>query len=456
MIVALALAATLGHGQEQPRTAEATALPRPDTLEELLEQVRDLRATEQRINREREQAFLAARDRQRELLEEARAMLAAEERRADELRETFDANENLLAELETTLAQRMGTMGEMFGAVRQVSGDARGVFDASLVSAQIPGRSPFVAGLAESQRLPAISQLERLWFELLREMRETGRVATFPAEVVSPAGGIYRTDVTRVGVFNAVADGKFLRYLPESGQLFELTRQPAARYRSLARDLQRAEAGFAPMALDPSRGAILGLIVQTPSLIERIRQGGLVGYIILLVIMPIGLLICLERFIFLGLVGRRMQRQLRSAEPAADNPLGRIMQVYLANRNDDVETLELRLDEAILKDTPKLERGLGAIKILAAVAPLLGLLGTVIGMIITFQAITLFGTGDPKLMAGGISQALVTTVLGLATAIPLVLLHSILSGKSDRLVQILDEQSAGYVAEIAERKGQTA
>jgi biopolymer transport protein ExbB len=220
----------------------------------------------------------------------------------------------------------------------------------------------------------------------------------------------------------------------------------------MAAELQGATSGVVNMALDPSRGGILGLLVQTPSFRERVDQGGIVGYTIILIIAPLGLLICIERFLYLMIVGARVNRQLKSDTPNANNPLGRVMTVYLENQHDDVETLQLKLDEAVLKDVPRLERGLPSIKVLAAVAPLLGLLGTVTGMIKTFQAITLFGTGDPKLMAGGISEALVTTVEGLVTAIPLVLLHSLLTGRSNRLVQILDEQSAGFIAEIAERR----
>jgi biopolymer transport protein ExbB len=144
-----------------------------------------------------------------------------------------------------------------------------------------------------------------------------------------------------------------------------------------------------------------------------------------------------------------MQAQI-GAPPRADNPLGRVLRVYEENQSADVEKLGLKLDEAILKETPALERGIMLLKVLSVVAPLLGLLGTVTGMIKTFQAITLFGTGDPKLMAGGISEALVTTVLGLVTAIPLLLLHSVVSTRSKNLVQVLDEQSVGLVAERAE------
>ena len=126
----------------------------------------------------------------------------------------------------------------------------------------------------------------------------------------------------------------------------------------------------------------------------------------------------------------------------------------MAEKQDtaNVETLELKLAEAIFREMPKLTRSLLFIKIISVVAPLMGLLGTVTGMIQTFQAITLYGTGDPKLMAGGISQALVTTVLGLTVAIPMVLLHTLVSGRSKRIVQVLQEQSAGIIAEHSERQ----
>ena len=130
-----------------------------------------------------------------------------------------------------------------------------------------------------------------------------------------------------------------------------------------------------------------------------------------------------------------------------------MLAVYHENRDIDEETLQLKLDEAILKEQPALQARIAFIKIISMVAPLLGLLGTVIGMIVTFQAITLFGTGDPKTMAGGISQAFITTVLGLVVAIPTVLLHSIVQSRSTGVMHILTEQSAGLIAEHAEKAG---
>jgi biopolymer transport protein ExbB len=261
--------------------------------------------------------------------------------------------------------------------------------------------------------------------------------------------------VTRVGPFNAVAGGSFLRYLPTSGTLQELPRQPAARYRSIARELETASAGMVPMAVDPARGAVLDLLGQLPSLGERVMQGRLVGYIIIALTI-FGILVVLQRAWQLSTIGRRINRQLASDQQDPGNPLGRVLAVYHENRGIDTETLELKLDEAILRHTPTLQRGLATIRILAVIAPMLGLLGTVTGLIETFQSITQFGTGDARLMAGGISQALITTVLGLSAAIPLILLHTALNSKSRRLVGILEEQSAGIIATHAERERQHA
>ena len=180
-------------------------------------------------------------------------------------------------------------------------------------------------------------------------------------------------------------------------------------------------------------------------------MGGIVGYIIMTLGL-IALLIALERLLVLTITANKVSSQLKSNELKANNPLGRVLLASEKHKDSDLETLELKLGEAILKETPALTKALLFLKIIAVVAPLLGLLGTVTGMINTFQVITLFGTGDPKLMAGGISQALVTTVQGLSVAIPTVLLHTLVTGRSRKITHVLQEQSAGIIAERSEAK----
>ena len=425
----------------------------PTNLDQLLEQVRRASRETTAVNQRREQEFRQARDQQKQLLERAKAALTAEEQRSDRLRGTFDQNEQELTQLTETLRTRMGNLGEVFGVVRQMAGNAKTIVDNSLVSAEVEGRGQILSKLAQSKALPTIEELEALTNTFLEEMVQSGKVVRFTDTVVNEDGTPVEQEVIRVGVFNAINEDGFLRYLPETQSLVALGRQPSGRFMSMAEDLFAAEPGTGPiaMAVDPTRGQLMGALVQAPTLMERIDQGGPVGYITL-GLGAFGLLIAVLRLIYLFGAGSKVKAQLSSGKPSPDNALGRVLSVYNENKNDDIETLELKLDEAILKETPQLEKWQSWLKIIAAVAPLMGLLGTVTGMIATFQSITLFGTGDPKLMAGGISQALVTTVEGLVVAIPMVLLHAVVASRSREIVQVLEEQSAGIIAAHAEKR----
>lgn len=432
------------------------------SLDQLLELVRQGKTAETNEHRQREAEFLAKKNEQGQLLSNAKNTRVQEERKSERLETVFEENERKLGDLQKQLDDRLGSLKELFGVIQQVAGDARATFQQSIISAQFPNRGDSLTQLIEKvsggSRLPSIEEIENLWYQIQREMTQSGKVVTFSSEVILPDGAREERDVVRVGTFNLVSDGKYLQYLSESGDVAELIRQPAGRFLGSASDIQAATGSdsLVGFAVDPSRGSILGLLVQAPSLSERVDQGGLVGYVTL-AIGAIGMLLAAERIIFLLTVGRKVQAQVKSDRINTNNPLGRVLSVYEDNKGVDVETLELKLDEAIMKEMPPLERFLGLIKIISAVAPLLGLLGTVTGMIQTFQAMTLFGTGDPKLMAGGISQALVTTVIGLVVALPTLFLHSMVAGWSKRIVHTLEEQSAGIIAVHAEQehKGRT-
>lgn len=427
----------------------ARAAGQPATLDELLSRVRQMQTEELRSHKEREQRFQSEQLDQKQRLAKIQAMLREEQARSEVLQTAFDSNEQRLADSEQRLRERAGSLAELSGIFRQVWGDTQATFENSLISTQLPGRMEALEAKAARQELPSIAQMEELWFALQQEMTESGKVMSYQADVVGIDGNTGRRQVTRVGPFNAVAGDSFLRFLPETGELEALARQPAKRYRRIEAELGQVNPGIIPMVIDPSRGTVIDLLTQVPDLGERIMQGRLVGYIIIAITL-IGLVIVVERVFHLSLAGWRMKRQLTTAIPDPSNPLGQVMRVYANNRGIDAETLELKLDEAILKNSHGLQRGLATIRILAVIAPMLGLLGTVTGLIETFQSITLFGTGDPRLMAGGISQALITTALGLTAAIPLILLHTALQSKSRRLLGILDEQSAGIIAAHAE------
>ena len=425
------------------------------TLDELARIVREAATAEAGINQEREARFIRERDKQQALLAQARQELANENTRSDGLRVEYDQNERALANLETTLAERMGNLGELFGVVRQASGDVQAALDDSMVSAQLPGRTLFLSELAQRRELPTVPELRALWSAMVTEIAESGKVVRFSAPVERTSGEKENLEIVRLGVFNAVSDGIFLDWDTSKSRenFIELARQPAGRYSRMAVNLQQAAAGaIVPMSVDFTRGQILRAVVQSRTPIERVKEdGGPVGYVII-GIGIFGLLLCLWKAFSLYSTGSRIARQMKTGVADRMNPLGRVLAVYSDNPETDTETLELKLDEAILKETAPIETGLSFIKVLYVVAPLLGLLGTVVGMIATFQMITLFGTGDPRMMAGGISTALVTTVLGLVVAIPLTLFHAFLQGKARALIQVLEEQAAGMIARVAEQR----
>ncbi|MEJ2760878.1 MAG: MotA/TolQ/ExbB proton channel family protein [Gammaproteobacteria bacterium] len=427
------------------------------TLDQLLQQVKQGLREQSAEDKRRIQEFMKDKAKQQQMLEQAKKERAALEAKSTTMEHEFDANETKIGDLNDTLNKRLGSLKELFGVLQQSAQDARGNFQDSLTNIQYPARIQFLEDLAkkmgQTSKLASIGEIERLWYELQREMTASGKVVRVPATVIKADGNEVKENVIRVGLFNVIADGKYLQYQSDTGKLLELPRQPASRFLETAEALTKAKSGKVKFGIDPTRGQLLGLLIQEPTLRERINQGGTIGYITI-ALGIFGFIIAILRLIQLTFVGIKVAAQKRNrSKPNTNNPLGRVLQVYYDNTSIDMESLELKLGEAVLKETPKLSRFNTLLKVIAVVAPLLGLLGTVTGMIITFQAITLFGTGDPKLMAGGISQALVTTVLGLCVAIPTVLLHTLVSGRSRRIIEVLEEQATGMVAEYAEKQG---
>jgi len=422
------------------------------TLDELLQMIQSSKISESAEYRQREADFKRDQRKQAAQLTQAKKTKTAEERRSDRLEQNIRDNDIKLAALREQRDKRLGSLKELFGHLTGAAGDIRANLTQSVVSAQIPGRTEFLDELIEKMssdtRLPSINDIEKLWYEQQREMVESGRVVKFNRTVLRADGSQEEMEVVRVGTYNLMADGMYLEYSPENGLVSELARQPSGHQGSAA-DLQDAVEGFTKVGLDPTGplgGGLLRALINTPTLVERWHFGGIVGYVITAVFV-IAILLAIWRFVFLQGVSAKVSSQLKDSSTAnIDNPLGRVLAVAQANPGLDAESLELKLHEAVLKERPSIESGLSLLKIIAMVAPLLGLLGTVTGMIITFQMITLFGAGDPKAMAGGISQALITTVLGLVVAIPTVLMHTLVNGKAQRILHILEEQSAGIVA----------
>ncbi len=447
--IALCGALTLSAGSVLAQDARS--------LDELLGFVKQGQVTEARENRAREQRFAKDKANQASELKKVEAERTHQEQISAGLEDAFEANELLVAAKQQQLKEKLGTLAELFGHLTSTAGDLATNMEFSIVSSQFPGREAFleelIAKMSGNDKLPSIEEIERVWYEMNREMVESGKVVSFTAQVARPNGDKIEQKVVRIGTFNMISeDGMYLQYVPSKGSLEELARQPSGPYIGWAKSLAVATDGMHKFGIDPTGptgGSFLAALINSPNMEERWHQGGYIGYAITAV-GAFAFILAIWRLLVLTTVSARVSSQLKNQKANTNNPLGRVLKVHEDNPSMDIETLELKLSETILRETPKLESGLVLLKIISAVAPLMGLLGTVTGMIITFQAITIFGAGDPKAMAGGISGALVTTVLGLLVAIPTVLLHTIVNGRAQRIIHVLNEQTTGIIAEHTE------
>ncbi len=430
------------------------------TVDALLALVKEGKTKEQAANNNRENEFLANKNKQASILAAEKRELARQEKIADTLETEYKKNEGILRVKEDAYKKELGSLVELFGHLQSSAGEAAVQFSGSLTGAEYgQTRVDFLNNLtgkmSETTELPTIREIEGLWYELQREMIASGQVVSFTTNVIDVDGVTSECEVTRIGLFNAVCDGKYLEYATSKGQYAFLPRQPAGRFTKTAKKIGNAVSGdqvkFGVDPTGPTGGSLLANLIQTPSLMERAQQGREVGFAIIAVGI-IAVIFSFWKLYSLYITGAAVRKQMNSKAADIANPLGRVLKVGNDNFNKDIDTLELKLAEAIMAERPAIDSGIGFIKIISVIAPLAGLLGTVTGMIVTFQMITLYGTGDPKLMAGGISQALVTTVLGLLVAIPTSLLHSFTQSSARGIIGILEEQSTGILAERAETK----
>jgi biopolymer transport protein ExbB len=455
---ALAVATTFGANAIAQEAAEAPVADSAVTFDQLLNDIRNNRYALTQEHQEREARFARERNNQQALLRQAEAEETRQQQILTQLEADYEENTQKIRDARARLNEAKGDLGELFGHLQGFAGDSREIFKNSITSVQYGQREQAITDMiakldTTSDQLPTIAEIEALWFEVQREMVATGEVVSFNADVTNPNGESNNQAVTRVGVFNLVSEGKYLSFNPTTGIVSELPRQRDDAL-SGAESLGTATTGLTAFKVDPTGptgGTLLNALIDTPTIEERIAQGKQVGYIII-AIGIIGVLIALLRMVVLVGMSAKVKSQAKSEGIDTKNPLGRILQVAADNETADLETLELKISEQILKERPAIEKGVNIIKIIGAVAPLLGLLGTVTGMIITFQAITIFGAGDPTAMAGGISAALMTTVLGLCVAIPMVLLHTIVAGRSKSVLAVLEEQATGIVATRSEAK----
>ena len=428
------------------------------TLADLLNLVEGDRIAESDEYRQRLQEFEQNANRQQEILDTTDGRVVDQEQIQAQLSDNFEANEVIIRDKRETLRDRLGDLNELFGTLQGVAGDFLSTFQNSLISAQYPGRveavSDFIEKAGSTINQLEIAEIERFWFFMQQEMTESARVVTYNADVTLPTGETVNRTITRIGAFNAISEGDYLSYNGAIGHLQVLPKQPSAAIVAAALRLESATSGLTKVGIDPTGGVggqVLANLVNFPSAQEQVQaNAGVIGNIIIAVGI-IGMILGFYRLLVLSLVSIKVRNQLKSDKPVKNNPLGRVLLVAEANPSSDTETLELKLGEAILHETPALESLLTIIKMIATIAPLGGLLGTVTGMIVVFQQITVYGAGDPTIMAGGISSALMTTVLGIVVAIPTIFIHTVLKSRSDSIIHILEEQATGMIATKAER-----
>jgi biopolymer transport protein ExbB len=421
-------------------------------LDLLVESVKTTASIRAKEDRARLNKFLSDKNKQQALLDNMKYRLTLEERRSERLTKEYEDNDSQLSDLEEQLTLKLGSFGELFGIVRQTAGESKGQFMLSLTNIEFPERIEFLGDLAErkSLDLPTTEELERLWYEILNELNQSGKVKSYNADILTKSGELVNQDVMRIGVFNSVSNGDYLNLVAEQNLLEYLAKQPERPIRRSVKKLQNSD-DYREVFIDPTRGSLLTKLIDRDTWLERINAGGFVGYVIIIILI-LGLTMGVLRFKFLDEESKSINKELETNNFSEDSILGKLNSIYSKYSGNNPEDLESQLEDILAKATPPLEKNLSVIKLLAAVAPLLGLLGTVIGMIETFQAITLFGTGDPKLMAGGISQALVTTMLGLIAAVPLLFVHNILDSRSRAISQIYEEQAIGLLALVSIKK----
>lgn len=415
-------------------------------LDSLYKDIKNSSNKELQDEQKRVEQFLKDKNEQQKILNQTKAQLKTAEQETQQLKKLIEANEKILTQKETELNEKAGDIGQMFGSLRQTSSDFLTVFNDSFTIAQYPNVKEIFQNYSNSSKLPNTNELTLFWKSMLEEIVHSGEVATFNTSIIKQNGEKENVDVTRIGQFAAFSDGKYLDYANDLNSLVELQTQPDSSIQSNAQDFEQSHNEIMNIMIDPTRGTLLSMLGNSPTMVDRINQGGIVGYIILL-LGGLGIIFAIYKMIILNITHKKINAQIKNlSNPNTNNSLGKIAKVFYENVNKSINELEIKIAEAILKESNSVKKGQSFVKLLAAVTPLLGLLGTVTGMIATFQAITLFGTGDPKLMAGGISTALITTVLGLVTAIPLLFAYTYISSKSDAITSILEEQSVGMLA----------
>ncbi len=371
------------------------------------------------------------------------------------------------SELSRKLTETDGMIRELVGVIRGHAKDLQTLIVGSLQTGLGGDDLSLLEAIAAQAQFPGMSEIAKMNETLRRRLHDGGVVRLTKGSIVDRGGKTTDADILVLGNFTAAyrlgEEVGFLNYSPNGGKLFALSRLPeGGDVKQLRGYMDGKEEA---VVIDISRGAALSQLVHTPNFWQQCQSGGPLVWPIL-AIFVLAVLLILERLLFL--FSRRCHADAladRLAVLAANHdwqgckeecnrligkPLSRVLAAGLECCHLGREMMENALQEAILKEIPPLERFLSTLGMLAAIAPLLGLLGTVTGMIDTFFVITQHGTGDPRLMSDGISVALVTTMLGLSVAIPIMLVHTLLSRAVDNRIALMEEKAVALI-NIVER-----
>ncbi|WP_106477073.1 MotA/TolQ/ExbB proton channel family protein [Phytohalomonas tamaricis] len=381
----------------------------------------------------------------RQALEQAVNEAEARLKKAQAEREQLDKRQAEQQKALTELNQARSSQGQdltpVFDVLRRSINKTRNDVQDSWLTL---GNEAVVPDAIDDNAIPSNEQFSTYIDQLSQLIARSAEAVRLQVPVAGHDGSVSVREVTRLGAMSAVGAENLLRP-PHGDTPVNVAERTPDDVQSQLRAFAQGDSNRVPF--DPSGGNVLDAFAQQPTLGQRIAQGGVVGYVTI-ALGVIGLLVGLAQLGYLLTVSGRIRRQVGTLTTLhEDNPLGRVLKRFQGiRRYHQPEVLEARLDEMLLAEQPKLERGQSFVKLVAAVAPLMGLLGTVTGMIGTFQSITVFGSGDPKLMAGGISQALVTTVLGLIVAIPVLFTHTAIASRSKKLMTVLEGQASAALA----------
>ena len=426
----------------------------------------DLKSEASRIEEEARQTRAGVRAERKELtahLAELQRRATVQEKQLSSLQTELDRLLRLEADKQAELAVSEEEIKNLESAVRVAAKDVESLLRASLITPEDPARLAAIEGLENKDRFPGMDEIEALVAVLFQEMAASGQIRLRPGRYIDPTGQPRQGEILRAGGFTAYYRGSdgvgFLRPGRGGSELAALAAEPGW----LAK--RRIEAAFegrgSVLPLDLSGGAALEQMRPRHSLRDWLESGGLLVWPILLLAL-VAVILMAERFVVLGRTrsdtdqimdqvsrlsaqGKIEEcRQLCQSHPRT--PACQVILAGLEKGGGSKEAMENAVQESILKQLPRLERFLPTLSVLAAIAPLMGLLGTVTGMIATFRVITRFGAGDPGLMAGGISEALVTTQLGLAVALPIIVIHHFLERRVDKVVGDMEEKGLALLA----------